>query len=440
MGICKASDVAVYPLIGRARFAQAVLACVGLFTAMDSGVVALLIEPMKIELKLNDVQLGLANMTTFYVAYGVLCTPMGILADRVSRVRLLSVAIALWCGGLALAGLSPVLWVLVVSKMLLGAGSAMTYPASMSLLSDFFTPARRSFATATYSVGQNLGSAGAVLLGGLGYSALVRFSAGHTGHLGGLAPWRVVFLVFATLGLLLLPLLFVLREPARQEVVRKGGGSLRELWTFRRFLIPLFGGMMCLSGATSGVGSWVAPALMRQYGLQPGDFAGWFSGIGLATGVAGALIGSRLVDLARKRGGRDAVILPAAVAALFCAPACFVAVAPGVLWFQVTWTAFTLFAVIAIVIPVIAINFRVPNELRGLTMGLYVVLIALTNAVVSPLIAVVGGLIGGPLRLGLAMGAVSAPLALLGALGFWVAARSRSGKDIPAVAADGATP
>lgn len=423
----------IYPALGRARFAQGVLAIVALLTAMDSGIVALLIEPMKVELKLSDVQLGLANMTAFYAAYGVLCTPMGLLVDRFNRVRLLLLAICLWCAGLVLTALSHALWLLVMSKILLGAASAATYPSALSLLSDYFAPARRAFATATYSVGQHLGSAGAVLLGGLGYSALVKVGAAHPEALAGFAPWRLVSLIFGALGLAIIPCLFVMREPERQEAIAKRGGSIGELWAFRRFLAPLFVGMMCLAGSTTGVSAWIAPVLMRQYRLQPGQFAGWFSASGLATGILGALIGSRLVDLARKRGGRDAVMFPAAVAAALCAPGCFVALMPNVLSFAVAWAGFTLCAVVAIMIPVIAVNFRVPNELRGLTMGLYVVLIALTDAVVSPLVAAVGALNGGPLKLGWSMAEVCAPLALLAAGAFWFAARARSGEDAPVI-------
>ena len=422
---------ASYPSLARARIAQAVLASIGLFSAMDAGVVALLIEPMKRELKLSDFQIGLANTTMFYAAYGLLCTPMGMLTDRLSRVRLLILAMVLWCGGLALTGLSHALWLLMISKVIMGAANAMTYPAAMSLLSDYFAPDHRAFATATYGMGQTIGGAGAVLLGGLGYSALVRLAESDPNALFGLTPWRVVALLFGAIGVLLIPFLLAMREPGRMEVAEKSGGTLRELWAYRRFLAPLFGGMMCLAGLSSGVGFWLAPALMRLYGQQPGAFAGWFSTVGLVTGIVGALTSGKLAEVARRRRGPEAVMLPAAIAAVLCVPASFVAVMPDVPWFAVAVTALMLSAGVAMMIPVIAINFRMPNELRGFTIGLYVILIALANALAGPLVAVVSRALGGDAMLGWAMAAVGTPLALLTALCFWIASRTRGGGETP---------
>ncbi|HWE47911.1 MAG TPA: MFS transporter, partial [Caulobacteraceae bacterium] len=263
-----------YPSLLRARFAQAVLVGIGFFTSLDIYVVGLLIEPIKLDLKLTDVQVGFANATAFFSVYGLLSTPMGMLADRFSRVRLLFLAMILWIAGLSIVGASHAVAFLVLGKGILGAANAVTYPAAMSLLSDYFSPDRRAMATSTYPVGQTLGTAGATLIGGLGYSALVRMVTANPQALHGLAPWRTVTLAFAAVGVVLLPAILLMREPVRQEVSRrKANGSIHELWSYRRVLIPTFAGIMFLSGAATGVSSWIAPALMRLYGQQPGQFA-----------------------------------------------------------------------------------------------------------------------------------------------------------------------
>src|SRR5690606_10957880 len=122
-----------------------------------------------------------------------------------------------------------------------------------------------------------------------------------------------------------------------------------------------------LSGLSTSVATWSAPALMRLYGQQPGQFAGWLAAVTLVSGIVGVTSSGRLVEQARRHGGYTAVMRPAAIGALLCAPASFMAIAPGIALFAAGMTLFQLSAAVAIVVPVIAINFRVPNELRGRT-------------------------------------------------------------------------
>lgn len=422
-----------YPSPGRARYAQGVLAALALFSAMDLYVVGLLIEPIKHDLGLTDVQLGIAHATTFYLAYGLLATPMGMLVDRLVRVRMLLAAVILWCGGLALTGFARDVTMLAAAKALLGVANAITYPAAMSLMADHFAPDKRALATMSYPMGQALGQVGALLIGGLGYSALVGIAAADGGALLGLAPWRVIPLLFAGFGLLLIPPLLGMREPQRMERGEEASGSFAKLWAYRRFLVPLFVGMACLSGMSTGIQTWFAPALMRLYRLQPGDFAVGFSIQMLVASLIALAASSALVNLARARGGDRLLLLPAAVAALFCAPASFMTMMPDVLWFAAFSGVFTIASGIAIAIPVIAISLRLPNELRGLTMGLYVVLISLTGAFGPPLVGLVSGALGGEMMLGQAMAAVGAPFAVLAGLSFWVATRPSSSASQPAV-------
>ncbi|VWC51144.1 major facilitator transporter [Burkholderia lata] len=418
----KEQGITGYPSLARARFAQIVVAAIGLFAAVDITVVGLLIEPMKHELGLTDVQVGLVHTTSFFAAYGLFAIPMGMLADRCRRVRLMLVAMVLWCAGLMLVGLSHDRWLLAAAKAVMGLALALTYPAAMSLMADNFAPDRRAFASATFGVGQDLGGGAGLLVGGIGYSALVGMVALNPHALGGISPWRAVSLIFAAFGLLLIPAILALREPARMEMRSTGSsGSFRALWNYRRFLIPLFVGMMALGGLVSGLRTWCAPALMRLYELQPGDFASWLSAVMLISGLAGHLLSSRLVNMARGRGGDQTAMLLAAIAAVLCIPGSFLATTSDTWGFAALMSLFMVASGVAVSIPVIVINFRIPNELRGLCMGLYVVLISLSGMIGAPLIGYANQRLGGDATLGEAMALVGGPFALLAALSFWVA-------------------
>lgn len=411
-----------YPSSVSARWAQVVLVLFAVISAMDQQVGKLLIEPIRAEFSLNDAEAGFANVTVTSILYAICALPAGLLTDRVSRVGLLIVASVIWVGALALMSCSQGLGLFLVGKGALGVSAALMYPAALSLFSDFFPPERRAGATTTYPVGQTLGGAAAVLVGGLAYSFLSGVEADAPGSLMGLAPWRAVFLVFCIASAVLIPTILTLREPARQERGDLERGTFSELWRYRVFLIPLFLGIMFLNGVGSGVMIWIYPALMRLYGLQPGDFAVWMSALGLASGLAGLALSAWLVERGRRRSPA-AMILPAIAGACFCGVGSLMAVMPTFFLFGVLAVVLTIAYAVAIALPVLAINFVIPNNLRGLSMGSYVVLVAIAGGVSAPLVGWTSQLLGGEHMLGVAMALSGVGFSALTALCFAVAAR-----------------
>jgi MFS family permease len=415
-----------YPGPSRARFAVAVLAGVGLLCTIEAGLVSVLIEPLKIELDLTDVEVSLANTTVFAIASGLIMAPAGMLADRVNRVRVLLAGMLLMTASLLLIALSHDLWVLMVGKAAMGAAGGLVYPAALSLLSDYFPPDRRPVAVSKFAIGQLLGGAVAVLAGGSAYAALAKAAANDPQAIFGLSPWRAVFLIFAILALLLVPALMALREPPRKEIMKEGSGTLRELQAFRSFLLPLFAGLACLAAMASGTMAWVAPVLMRVYDLEIGEFAGWYGSIQLVTGILGMVLAGKIAQISQRSGHDSRMLNWAALAALLCVPASCMALSPSVPGFAALLTLFGLSCGPALMIPIIAINLRIPNELRGLTVGLNGLVAAATGAASAPFVAKVGEWMGGEANLGRAIASVGAPLALLAAFFFLMAARSKS--------------
>lgn len=405
-----------YPPLRQARYAQYVLGMIALLATMDAGIVALLLEPMKQDLGLTDMQAGLASATSYSAAYGLMSVPMGLLVDRTNRVRLVFLAMFLWCTSLVLAASASGFWTLALSKIVMGTATAALLPAALSLFGDYFAPDRRASASATYPFGSILGGAAAVLVGGLGFNALTTIHAANAHALAGLTPWRAVFALAAVGALPIIGLILFMREPRRMEMGMPGGGSWHALWMHRSYLVPLLAGVGLLSGLSTCITTWAAPALMRLYGQQPGDFAGWYAAVTLGSGILGVAASGQLVSWAQRNGDYRAIMVPAAVAALFCAPATTMAMAPDVRLFAVAMTLFQLAYSVAIVVPVISINFRVPNELRGRTFGLYVISSAIGSSLSAPAVAALSRAMGGEAMLGRAMAGVGVPLALLSAI------------------------
>src|SRR3546814_7842606 len=86
------------------RRVLAILLLAYIFNFLDRQIVSILAEPIKKDLGLSDGQLGLMGGLAFALFYTGLGIPIAWLADRKSRVTIISVSLALWSGFTALCG------------------------------------------------------------------------------------------------------------------------------------------------------------------------------------------------------------------------------------------------------------------------------------------------------------------------------------------------
>lgn len=411
-----------YPELHEARRGQIIIASLAFVATMDTNVVSLLLEPIKHDLGLSDVQVGIANSSALYGAYALLSIPMGLLADRTSRVRMLISAAILWCVGLVITGFSHSLGMLVMGKTILGVANAITAPASLSLLSDYFAPDRRGMAMSSYGVGQVTGGAAAIIVGGFGLSLLTDISVNDPGALFGIAPWRCVSLFFGVVIFVMLPWLITMREPARQDVKDRTSNIVSELWNFRGLLFPLIAGQAFVAGAAIGIMNWIPVALQRIYGLETSAFAGWYSALSLTAGVIGLVAAGKLVQTLHST--RVRLTLFAAGAALVSAITSSMALMPSPRLFGLMFLLFNIAYTLAAGIAVILIGYRIPNELRGAAISLSAVGVSIAGAAGAPLMAWVSDSFGGGSAIGTGMAAIGAGGGLLSMLSFLSAKRS----------------
>lgn len=417
-----------FPPATQARRGVACLAAVGFFLSMDITLTTLLIEPMKREMALSDIQIGLLQGTAFGLAFGLSSVPFGRLIDRGNRARLLGVGLLFWIGAMIITGIAPGFATLILTRVVLGMVAALLIPAALSLIADLYPPEGRSVATSLFVVGQAGGQAFGVLAGGLAFDALTAFLLSHPGSLLGLPAWRVLFIGTALLGLGPCVLLATLREPARQEQKDRritAMGAFRELWTYRRFLVPLLAAMLFAQITMQATSVWAPPVLTRRFGLSPGQFAGWLSVVMLVGGILGALAGGRLGEAGRKRGGRNRVLLPAMIAALAIVPLSLFGLAPTVPVLGALLAGNIFAGAVVATLGVIAITLNFPNEIRGLALGSNVLCSTLFGTATAPAaIALIAKVIGGEEMLGVAIAGLCMPAALLSALCFLLAMRS----------------
>lgn len=286
------------------------------FNYIDRSIVSVIGHAIKLDLKLTDTQLGLLGGPAFVLIYTVASLPIARLAERVNRVNVIAVAFAVWSACTALCGFTTSFGTLLASRVAVGMGEAGLLAPAHSLISDYFTIKRRSFALSVFSFGVTAG----MLVGSAGGAWLAqRFS------------WRIAFLSLGAVGLLVaLGVKLVVREAPRggsddsaQPIpgmpLEAPGVDLappgilevaRRLFTTWSTLNATLG--IALVGlATFGVGQFSAPYLIRQYGVtlaQAGLVLGLVAGV--ASG-AGILFGGKLADIAGRRNPRWGALVPA---------------------------------------------------------------------------------------------------------------------------------
>ncbi|WP_422773643.1 MFS transporter [Plantactinospora sp. WMMC1484] len=184
---------------GRPRVVLLLAAVLALNTA-DTGAVGAAATQLEAELGISHAQLGLLATASSGVG-AIAAIPMGVLADRVHRVRLLTATVAAWGVAMIASGLSPDYRWLLASRLLLGAAVAASGPVVVSLTGDFIPPADRAAVLGWILTGEIAG-AGLGLLAG--------------GELAASFSWRYAFFLLAAVSLALaVALARHLPEPAR---------------------------------------------------------------------------------------------------------------------------------------------------------------------------------------------------------------------------------
>lgn len=279
------------------------------FNFVDRYILGLLVEPIKADLGLSDTQMGLLIGPAFAILYAAAGLPLGWLADRMRRTLILGCGVALWSLATAASSLARNFSQLFLARVGVGVGEATLAPCALSMISDSFPPERRGRPIAFYTAAQSLG-AGLAALGGaaiLGWANSVdRLSLPV---LGELKAWQFTFIVVGLPGLIVALLLFMTREPARQERAANEGGAsigatLAYLWE-RRGTYLSFVAFPLVMTTVAYSQTFFAALYMRTWDWPIERFALWS---GLALVIIGPItvnVAGWLSDRLYKRGRRD---------------------------------------------------------------------------------------------------------------------------------------
>ncbi len=152
-----------------------------------------------------------AVASVYFLLYGLMQLPYGLLSDRVGRVRVLRVALLGMGLANALSAVAPTLGGLVAGKALTAGLIAAILPTALVYLGDQVPFDRRQQAIVNVLAAGALGTAVATI----GAGVLARYDA-----------WRVVFAVPAVLGFALSVVIGRLPEPVQRQ---PGAGPIAQL-------------------------------------------------------------------------------------------------------------------------------------------------------------------------------------------------------------------
>jgi MFS family permease len=280
-------------------YALGLLTVVYTSSHVDRQIMAITLEPIRLELGASDTEMGFLVGLTFAIFYATLGMPIAMLADRVNRRNIITAAITIWSGMTVLCGYAASFVQLALARIGVGVGEAGSSPPSHSLISDLFPLARRGTAMGIYALGVNFGLLIAYLAGGVLTDAW---------------GWRAAFVTVGLPGLLIAVVLyFTTVEPVRGATDPASRAQAerappffavwRHMWTVQSIRHVTIGA--ALAGFTGyGFVLWMPTFLVRSYGLSSTE-----TGLVLAlmTGVVGGLgtfTAGRLADVLARRDER----------------------------------------------------------------------------------------------------------------------------------------
>src|SRR5947209_16834877 len=112
-----------------------VLVAINILNFYDRQVAGAVVEPIRKEFHLSDTQIGWLN-TAFTLLYGIVSLPLGRLADKTSRKKLLAIGIVIWAALTASARWIHSYSFLVFSRLGVGVGEATAAPTATSWIGE----------------------------------------------------------------------------------------------------------------------------------------------------------------------------------------------------------------------------------------------------------------------------------------------------------------
>jgi MFS family permease len=207
-----------------------IASCGWLFDCMDQRIFILARESALKELLRSDPQ-GLASIKS-YIGYATTSMILGwatggiifgMMSDKIGRVKTMVATLIIYSGFTGLCGLANTAADFTLYRFLAGLGIGGMFGAATTLVAESVPAQFRAVALGSL---QALSATGNII----GSLVSLKVPPGAVGFFGGSTGWRVLFFVGILPALLVVPIMFVLREPAswRQAKAQAASGAGRK--------------------------------------------------------------------------------------------------------------------------------------------------------------------------------------------------------------------
>lgn len=348
---------------------------------IDRQILTLLIEPIRRDFHINDTGVTLLGSFAFSVFYTTFGIPIARLADRTHRRNLMAVGLAFWSVMTAAGGVARGFWGLFAARVGVGVGEAALSPAAFSLMADYFPPRKVALAVSVYSMGLYFGAGLALMIGGSVIKAVSNSPMHDLPLVGEVFPWQVTFFIVAAIGLPVLLLMFLIREPLRRAHARAvtTTDAAASSWpALRAFMRDNKRTLVCHICAFTlyGVGincylQWGPTMMIRTYGWDATQAGHTIGAMLFVLGTAGVYTGGWVADrLAAK--GRGAILRAAFGGMLAGIPFLLLTpLLPDARLATVTFGVAVFFMAYPQGLPAAALQVITPNPLRAQMTAIY---------------------------------------------------------------------
>ena len=357
---------------------------------VDRSILGLLIEPIKADLSLSDVEISLIMGPAFGLVYAISGLPLGWAADRTRRSWLVSVGVTLWSLATAATGLARDFWHLFAARMGVGVGEAVLSPCAMSMIGDSFPPEQRGKPVAAYNAALSLGAGIASLVG----AAVLAWAKSDNGFevplVGTVSAWQFAYFAVGAPGIVLALAFLLVPEPPRQAITESGqsrggfGPTMAYVWSRRGAFLgttAMVAVMTCIAYSHG----FMPSVFVRSFGWEAKDYAIANAIITLAIGPATVATVGVLADRWRKAGRADAPFRLLVAAFLVMVPAALAQPLMPSAPLALVMVAITTLAIGAVTASgIIALLDIAPANARGQIVALYYMTISIAGLVLGP--------------------------------------------------------
>lgn len=191
----------------------------------------------------------------FMICMAFLQIPFGLFSDRFGRKRMIIVGILIFGVGVAILSVSYSFASLLVARAISGAGAAMFFQTSFTMVGDMYDFHERGKGMGIIAAATGLGTVSGYSVGGI---------------LGELYGWRTVFIWLAAFAFLVSLLSLLLQETKPQSQETHPSGKLLylslDLFRTRTIVLATLVGMLCMMAVIGA--SYILPFFAMDSGIS----------------------------------------------------------------------------------------------------------------------------------------------------------------------------